>query len=126
MAKAAKAKVNISKVVREAIADNPTIGNIELSAQLAKKGIKATPGYISNIKTASKNGKAAKTPKGKRGRKAKTQDQIDVAAVDRFAKEAREKAAMRNGDAMLLAVELAKEIGVDNAITMLGTLKGIK
>lgn len=119
--KSTKEGVNKSEEIRTALANNPGMGPSDIVKLLADKGIEVTANYVSGLK-----GKTSKKPKGKPGRKARTQEQIDGAAVDRFAKEARQKAALRNGDAMLLAVELAKEIGVDDAITMLGTLKGIK
>lgn len=74
-----KSGVNKTKAILDLLAANPGTGPKEASAQLAQKGIKVSPGYVSTIKSKAKRSGG----KRRRGRKAgaKTGDSISINAL---------------------------------------------
>lgn len=66
----AKAKVNKSALIREALAANPEKSPLEISELLKGKGVTISPLYVSNIKSNAKGKKKAKKLKRKAARAA--------------------------------------------------------
>ena len=72
-----KGNVNKSEAVREFMASHPDAKPKEVSAALAKKGIKVTPQAVSTIRF-----QAAKKAGAKSGRRGKTKSQNGMVQVD--------------------------------------------
>ena len=84
-----KGGVNKTKAILDLLGANPALGPKEASAELAKQGIKASPGYVSTIKSKAKRsgggggggGGGGKPRRGKRRAKAKAGDSISISKL---------------------------------------------
>jgi len=126
----AKQKVNKSELIREALRENPSASNAEITAELAKQGYTVTAALISQAK--KHGGK-----KTKRRRRPKTRGKAEAAP----AVGTRSKAGSRSAagtwpaarksdqlplDRMLMAADFSKACGgIDSAIATLNSLKKI-
>ncbi|MSR59198.1 MAG: hypothetical protein EXS05_16405 [Planctomycetaceae bacterium] len=85
----AKAKVNKSAMIREALAAHPEKSPIEISELLKTQGLKVLPQYVSTVKTMAKGKKKAKKLKRKAARAAGGHDGMGaVNAAVEFIKSA--------------------------------------
>ncbi|MSR60477.1 MAG: hypothetical protein EXS05_23025 [Planctomycetaceae bacterium] len=85
----AKAKVNKSALIREALAAHPEKSPIEISELLKTQGLKVPPQYVSTVKSMAKGQKKAKKLKRKAARASAGQDGIRaVNAAVEFIKSA--------------------------------------
>lgn len=103
----AKAKVNKSALIREAIATHPEKSPIEISELLKTQGLKVPPQYVSTVKS---NSKTKGSKKGKRSKR----------------KSARALRGQNGMGAVNAAVEFVKSAGgLEAAKAALGTIETI-
>jgi hypothetical protein len=98
-----KRRVNKSALIRQYFVDHPEMGPTEVSQELAKRKIKASPAYVSDIKAKMKAGVAP----GKPGRKKRG---VDSSPSEDMA---------HAGQLMMNAIDLVMKAGYKEARSMI-------